>query len=264
VLLVEFPRKCDADLKGCDKLESLANSIQESWLTLSRSPPTPQKDKTRPETVFLDQADVVLEGVIRLVPEANQPGLVLCHPHPLMGGSMEDSRIVTISKAAFAAGINTLRFNFRGVGQSQGRFGQGIGEIQDIITAMNYLRNHAYTDSSRIALLGYSFGGSIALAAAMDAAPTALVTVSAPFRIADLDPALVSDALRFVPCPTYVVHGRADRTINPVEAEAIYAKLQVKEKYLRLIKGANHFWTQRMETIVSMIIAFLRDKFQMK
>jgi len=223
-----------------------------------------KKAKYRSETVLIEHADGVLEGVITLINDANQPGLVLCHPHPLMGGSMEDSRIVTLSNAAVSAGINTFRFNFRGVGHSQGRFGQGIGEMQDIIRAMNYFRNHAHTDNTRIALLGYSFGGSIALAAAMDAAPTALVTISAPFRINDLDPALVSDALRFVPCPTYVVHGREDRTINPVEAEAIYAKLQVKEKYLRLIKGANHFWSHRMDTIVPMIIAFLREKFKMK
>jgi alpha/beta superfamily hydrolase len=220
--------------------------------------------KKRSEAILIEHADGVLEGVISLVDKVNQPGLVLCHPHPLMGGSMEDSRIVTLSNAAVSAGINTLRFNFRGVGRSQGRFGQGIGEIQDTIGAMDYLRKHAHTDNTRIGLLGYSFGGSIALAAAMDASPAALVTISASFRIADLDPALVSDALRFVSCPTYVVHGREDRTINPVEAEAIYAKLQVKEKYLRLIKGANHFWTQRMDAIVPMIIAFLRDKFQMR
>jgi alpha/beta superfamily hydrolase len=231
---------------------------------VSASPPDSKGAKKPSETIRLHQADVVLEGVLALVDNANQPGLVLCHPHPLMGGSMEDSRLVTLSKAAVRAGISTLRFNFRGVGQSQGHFGQGIGEIQDTITAMNYMRKHAHTDSTRIALLGYSFGGSIALAAAMDAAPAALVTISAPLRIADLDPALVSDALRFVPCPTYVVHGREDRTINPVEAEAIYAKLQVKEKYLRLIKGANHFWSHRLDTIIPMIIAFLRDKFQMK
>ena len=230
---------------------------------MSVSPRESKKSK-RSETVLIEHADGVLEGVISLVEETNQPGLVLCHPHPLMGGSMEDSRIVTLNNAAVSAGVNTLRFNFRGVGRSQGRFGQGIGEIQDVIRAMNYLRNHPHTDSTRIGLLGYSFGGSIALAAAMDATPAALVTISAPFRIADLDPNLVSDALRFVPCPTYVVHGREDRTINPVEAEAIYAKLQVQEKYLRLIKGANHFWTQRMDAIVPMIIAFLRDKFQMK
>ena len=228
-------------------------------------PPRDSKGaKNRPETILIEHTEVVLEGILTLVDDENQPGLVLCHPHPLMGGSMDDSRIVTLSKAAASAGINTLRFNFRGVGRSQGRFGQGIGEIQDILSAMNYLRNHTHTDPTRIALLGYSFGGSIALAAAMDAAPTALVTISAPFRVADLDPALVSDALRFVPCPTYIVHGREDRTINPVEAEAIYAKLQVKEKYLRLIKGANHFWSHRMDAIVPMIIAFLKDKFRSK
>ncbi|MFX0168873.1 MAG: alpha/beta hydrolase [Candidatus Hodarchaeota archaeon] len=231
---------------------------------MSFSSRNPSTDKSRYERVSIEAADLALEGRLALVSDANQPGLVLCHPHPLMGGSMDDSRLVTLSRAAVAAGINTLRFNFRGVGQSQGKFGHGVGEIQDTITAVNYLRNHPYVQGSRIALLGYSFGGSIALAAAMDATPVALVTISALFRLPDLDPSIVTEALRFIPCPTYVLHGREDRTVNPVEAEAIFAKLQVKEKYLRVIRGANHFWSRRLGTIVPMIIAFLRDKLDMK
>lgn len=227
-----------------------------------------QEDKktigAKEQEVFIATPQISLEGILTLTERANQPGLVLCHPHPLFGGSMDDSRIIAIQEAAVAKGFNTLRFNYRGVGKSQGHFGQGIGEIQDTIAAVNYLRNRPYTHNSSIALLGYSFGGSMSLAAAMDAAPAALVTISAPLRITDLESELVKDAIRYVPCPTYVVHGQDDDAVNIVEAETIYALLQVKDKYLRIIKGANHFWTRRLNHIIPMIMAFLADKLSLK
>lgn len=214
----------------------------------------------RKELVTIANDPLTLEGVLSLVNETGHPGLVLCHPHPLFGGSMEDSRLRAISSAAVSKGFNTLRFNFRGVGKSEGSFGQGIGEIQDTLAAVRYLRQHSHTDNSRIALLGYSFGGAIALAAAMDADPAALVIISAPLRIPDTDPTLVKETLRYVRCPTYILHGKDDDVILPIEAEGIYALLSVSDKYLRLIGGANHFWSRRLDQIIPMILAFLTDK----
>lgn len=218
----------------------------------------------RERAVNIVSGELTLEGILVLTVKEKQPGLVLCHSHPLYGGSMDDSRITAISEAAAAKGLNILRFNFRGVGKSQGQFGQGIGEMQDTIAAMEFLRNQSHVDSSRIALLGYSFGGSIALAASMDANPAALVTISAPIKSSEIDPAIVTEGIRYVNCPVYIVHGRDDDSVHYVEAEGIYAQLQVKEKYLRLIKGANHFWTRRLNFIIPMIIAFLTDKLGMK
>ncbi len=147
--------------------------------------------KSREQPVSIESHQLTLEGVLILTEKVNQPGLALCHPHPLFGGSMDDSRLIAIQQAAVAKGFNTLRFNYRGVGKSQGQFGQGIGEIQDTIAAVKFLRNHPHTDSTRISLLGYSFGGSMSLAAAMDVTPAALVTISAPLRLPDLEPGLV-------------------------------------------------------------------------
>lgn len=214
--------------------------------------------------VNIETGQLVLEGVFRSVEKENQPGLVLCHPHPLFGGTMDDSRLLAIGQAAVGKGFNILRFNYRGVGNSDGAFGQGVGEIQDTIAAVKFLRNHPNTDPKRIALLGYSFGGSIAIAAAMDATPAALITISAPLRLPDLDPSIVTEAIRYVNCPTYILHGREDQSVHYVEAEAIYAHLQVKEKYFRIIKGANHFWSQHLNNIIPMIIAFLSEKLKVK
>ncbi len=222
------------------------------------------ESKADKEPVTIEVGEIALEGILELVEKDQQPGLVLCHPHPLFGGNMDDSRLLALSNAAVNKGFNILRFNYRGVGKSQGKFGQGIGEIQDTIAALSLLRSHPHTDDSRIALLGYSFGGSIAIAAAMDANPAALVAISARYRMPDLDPNLVTEAIRYVNCPSYIIHGRDDATVNYVESEAIYAHLQVEEKYLRLIKGANHFWTRKLDSIILMILTFLKDKLQLK
>ena len=238
--------------------------MKEKWTRLDISPPDSKTGNGREQSVSIESGELTLEGVLVLTEKKKQPGLVLCHPHPLYGGSMDDSRLLALSHAAAAKGLNTLRFNFRGVGRSQGQFGQGLGEIQDTIAAMEFFRNHSHIDSSRIALLGYSFGGSMALAAAMDANPAALVIISAPIRLTDLDPGIVTEGIRYVNCPVYIVHGRDDDSVHYVEAEGIYAQLQVKEKYLRLIKGANHFWTRRLNSIIPMTLAFLTDELRMK
>jgi alpha/beta superfamily hydrolase len=238
--------------------------LKEKRSNLEKSPPHSNTETGKDQSVSFESGDLTLEGALVLTKREKQPGLVLCHPHPLFGGSMDDSRIQAISNAANVKGFTTLRFNYRGIGKSEGKFGQGLGELQDTIAAVKFLRNHPHTDDSRIALLGYSFGGSMALAAAMDANPAALVTISAPIRLQDLDPAIVSEAIRYVNCPVYILHGRDDDSVHYVEAEGIYARLQVKEKYLRLIKGANHFWTRKFNTIIPMILAFLTDKLEMK
>lgn len=217
-------------------------------------------DNLQEATVSIENGPLILEGALALAKQEDQPGLVLCHPHPLFGGHMDDSRLLAVKLAAITKGFNVLRFNYRGVGKSQGQFGQGIGEIQDTIAAVKFLRNHPHTDSARIGLIGYSFGGSMALAAAIDANPAALVTISAALRINDLDPKLITDSLRYVACPVYIIHGKDDDTVHHIDAEGIYAHLQVKEKYLRIIKGANHFWTRRLDYIISLILAFFSDK----
>ncbi len=216
------------------------------------------------EPITLQNADLALEGLLSLIPQKAQPGLVMLHPHPLYGGTMEDERLRMLSQATVEAGINTLRFNFRGVGTSQGSFSKGVGEVQDAIFAVNYLRAHQHIDGTRVAILGYSFGGSIALAAAMTADPAALVTISAALHAPNVDPTLVSDTLRYIRCPCYILHGREDDVIPYVNAEGIHAQLQVKEKYLRLIRGADHFWRNKLDGIIPMILAFLRDKLHIK
>jgi len=224
------------------------------------NPPRFSSTDKKEVTVNFPSGNLQLEGILHLTAKPGQPGLVFCPPHPLFGGTMEYSLGYDLAVAAATQGINALRFNYRGVGNSQGSYGEGLGETQDATAAVHFLRNHPHVDGSRIALVGYSFGGSVTLAAALQADPAALVTISAALRPPSADPNFVSDMLRYIRCPTYIIHGRDDPFIPPSEAETIHAQLHTPEKYLRLIRGADHFYTGRQQLVVSMVLAFLKDK----
>lgn len=84
--------------------------------------------------------------------------VVICHPHPLYGGNMDNMVVTAIADIFFKTGFTTLRFNFRGVGGSKGTYDDGIGEQEDVRSAVQYLEDNSYTE---IWLAGYSFGSKI-------------------------------------------------------------------------------------------------------
>ena len=95
------------------------------------------------------------------LPDAATAGLVLCHPHPLYGGDMDNPVIIRAAEVAQALGVSTLRFNFRGVGDSTGTHDEGRGEQDDCSAALALLRSRL-PPASALGLLGYSFGARIA------------------------------------------------------------------------------------------------------
>jgi alpha/beta superfamily hydrolase len=100
-----------------------------------------------------------LEG--RLTPGDRGRGVVLCHPHPLYGGSMLTPVILTVEAAFHAAGFTTLAFNFRGVGASEGTHGQGRTEVADVAGALTHLRGALDPSPHLAAVAGYSFGSHV-------------------------------------------------------------------------------------------------------
>jgi uncharacterized protein len=110
---------------------------------------------------------VTCEGVF-VQPDdiAPAPGLVICHPHPLRGGDMENNVVRGLAEAFAAARFAVLRFNFRGVGRSAGHYGEGIGEQDDARAALAWLAAQPSVDSERLFLAGYSFGARVTLAVA--------------------------------------------------------------------------------------------------
>ena len=107
--------------------------------------------------------DLQLEGELQL-PEGNGPFPVVtvCHPHPLYGGDMDNNVVMAVYFALVKSSIAALRFNFRGVGNSSGSYGEGVGEQDDLQAALDFLSILKEIDSSRIGLAGYSFGGMVA------------------------------------------------------------------------------------------------------
>ena len=112
------------------------------------------------ESIFFDGPEGQLEGL--LVLRESRMGAVLCHPHPLYGGSMHDTLLGSLHTAIASQNCSTLRFNFRGVGSSDGDHDKGDGEVSDLVAAVDYLHSKG---SGEIILAGYSFGAAMCLKA---------------------------------------------------------------------------------------------------
>ena len=95
----------------------------------------------------------------RICQQQSDVGLIMCHPHPLFGGTMDNKVVSTVIRAAHRAGLNTLRFNFRGVGDSTGIHDDGRGEQQDVLAAIEFAENQGW---QKILLAGFSFGAGMA------------------------------------------------------------------------------------------------------
>jgi uncharacterized protein len=179
------------------------------------------------------------------------PGVVLCHPHPLYGGSMNNNVTHAVSRALAGKGMAALLFNFRGVGSSEGAYDHGRGEMEDALAAVSYLSGCDELDRDRLGLMGYSFGGTIALAAGMrDNTVKAVAAVSPPEM-----PELVGTKPRLVIC------GSEDTLVS---ASGI-----VKEKEriigdgvgsVEIIEGADHFWGGNEGQLAELIVAFFARK----
>src|SRR5262245_61508304 len=169
-----------------------------------------------PETaVTFPCGPLPLEGRASL-PAALHHAVVLCHPHPEYGGTMDDGIVTTVAGSLRAAGIATLRFNFRGVGRSEGRHSGGIAEVDDVRAALDWLAEHA--PGARLSLAGYSFGAAMALrAGAIDPRPERLVAIALPAAM--LDVTFLADCRK----PVLLIQGDRDQFSPAAQLEALLA-----------------------------------------
>lgn len=186
---------------------------------------------------------VALEGIVA-VPGGKDaaPGVVICHPNPLAGGTM-DNEIVKDMRGAFSgAGFATLRFNFRGVGRSTGKFAAGTGEVDDVLGALEFLRRQAGVDPARVSVVGYSFGARVGLEAAVrDGKVPACACLGFPAR--GEDDVSRSAYFKGITFPTVFVAGTEDAVCKLGVLESIVRAYGV-ERVCRLepIQGADHFF----------------------
>lgn len=192
--------------------------------------------------------EVQLEGVLSTpTGKSNSPAVVVCHPHPLYGGDMNNNVVMGICAALVKDSIACLRFNFRGVGDSTGSYGKGQAEQDDIKAAIDFLSSLPEIDKKRIGLAGYSFGGMVALPMALsDSRVKGLALVSPAIKEADWA------RLKDYSCPKLVMVGDADTSV-PFQP---FQKYFTDAKQYQIIAGADHFWLGYENEISSKIAQF--------
>ncbi len=181
--------------------------------------------------------DIMLEGSWHW-PETtgSVPAVVVCHPHPLYGGSMSANVVFILCEALSRQQVAALRFNFRGVGKSGGEYGGGVGEQEDVRAALALVSSTPNIDQGRLGLAGYSFGAGVASPVAVqDEQVKSLALVS---------PALSDsgwEQLKTYPKPVFIISGENDFVIPPEQLRRYTSDISGL-KQCEIIPGADHFW----------------------
>jgi alpha/beta superfamily hydrolase len=195
--------------------------------------------------------DLLLEGILHTPPAAGAfPAVIVCHPHPLYGGTMDSNVVCAVTERLTQESFVSLRFNFRGVGESQGEFGQGIGEQADVQAAISFVSTLREVALERIGLAGYSAGAGFALPiGSHDARIKALAAVSPPLDIFDFE--VLKNCLK----PKFLISGDNDDLISPKQFLEFCGSLP-EPKECETIRGADHFWSGYESQLVAKVTAF--------
>jgi len=184
-----------------------------------------------------------LESVIDEPPQAAGAPLlaaVICHPHPLFGGTMHNKVVHTLARSLSAAGGATVRFNFRGVGASEGVHDDGVGETQDALAVVAWARSR--WPAVPLVLGGFSFGGAVAIRAARAAAPAWLITVAPA-----VDRVRTDDLV--LPQVDWLVVQGADDDVVPANTVLEWMGERAPQARVRLLAGTGHFFHGRLHEL---------------
>ena len=199
---------------------------------------------------------LTLEGVLTLPPtpdSAPRPAVVIVHPHPQFGGDMNNGVVIALARKLTELGVPTLRFNFRGVGSSEGSYDDGRGELQDLKAAVSFISNAEGVDPDSIALAGYSFGAEMVIRlAAQSPHPTPLVAVSPVVS------SVTGKRWQSIPGPKLVICGDSDAFLP---AERLIAA--VPEEECHIVTGEDHFWLRKLDEMADVAGEFLARQFSL-
>ncbi len=203
-------------------------------------------------TFMISSRSVRLEAVLR---EPHQKPLrgavVLCHPHPQYGGTMDNRVVFRLAKAVMEAGMAALRFNFRGVGASTGSFDYGEGEQEDVVGAIDWLSSRY--PGLPLGLVGFSFGAWVGLqAACRDARIRFMAGIGLPLNFYDFD-FLVENRK-----PALYIIGTNDE-FCPRERGDLLARRLPSSSSLRWVEGADHFFAAYLEVLQGLITVFFQE-----
>jgi alpha/beta superfamily hydrolase len=179
-----------------------------------------------------------LEGIVREASSA-VAAAVVCHPHPLAGGTMNNNVVYRAAKALVAAGVTALRFNFRGVGASTGSYGEGVGEEEDVRAAVDFLRAHA--PGLPIWIAGFSFGARVGLTVGARSDDVAkLFGIGLALRMFDYGVLTRCDK------PKAIVQAAQDEYGARDEIEAAVGEMR-EPKRLWIVEDATHLFPGRLD-----------------
>ena len=206
-----------------------------------------------PEVIF-NVPEGRLEGRFSQNKETGAPIALILHPLPQLGGNMNNPVAYQLYHQFVDRGFSVLRFNFRGVGRSQGEFDEGLGELSDAAAALDWLQSLS-VDARQCWIAGYSFGAWIGMQLLMRRPEISGFVSIAP-------PANFYDFTFLAPCPAsgLIVHGDADRIVPKDDTEKLVERLQAQKGITvdyENLKGANHFFEKYLDTLDKTVGTYL-------
>lgn len=227
-------------------MDTCGNLSRRGTRNICRERPEPAMNTAAANRVEMIPGPVgQLEAAITEVGERQQLA-ILCHPHSQYGGSMHDSVLGALSDACINLGVSVLTFNFRSVGASEGRFAEGVGEIDDVLAVLKWASEH-YPDAE-LTLGGYSFGAAMALLAAARSKQDLqrLLLVAPPIQMVESDAALV--------LPIKVILGGRDTIVSAAAAGQYF-----KSEQIAVLPQADHFFANSAQDISDIVASFFAE-----
>jgi len=206
-----------------------------------------------PEVIF-NGPDGRLEGRYHHSRRANAPIALILHPHPQQGGTMNNRVVFEVYQTFARRGFSTLRFNFRGVGRSQGEYDEGLGELSDAAAALDWLQA-ANPDAEQCWVSGFSFGAWICMQLLMRRPEINSFISLAP-------PANNYDFSFLAPCPSsgLLIHGSDDNMVPEDSVATLAKKLRAQKRITidyQIIDGANHFFHDKVDELTTLVDVYL-------
>jgi len=187
----------------------------------------------------------------------NAPVALILHPHPQHGGTMHNKVVYTLFHAFVRSGFAALRFNFRGVGRSQGSYSGGEGELADAQAALDWLQQNN-PDSPQCWIAGFSFGAWIALQLlARRPESSGFVAVAPPVNLADFS------FLTRSPAPGLIVQGDQDQVVAPEAVKELAARLQKLHQPViefTMVPGADHFFYTKLDALAATVERYIAKR----
>lgn len=195
-----------------------------------------------------------IEALIAMPSGAPKGFAVVCHPHPLYGGALSNKVTYTLASCALKCGLAAVRFNFRGVGKTEGAHDEGRGETEDTLAVAAWMRERL--PGARLLLAGFSFGAYVSLKAAARARPALQISIALPFKYFNSEPLPPRPG-----APWLVVHGLDDEVVSYAETKAQLEHYDPPPELVTL-DGVGHFFHGRLNDLEQTVTGFIRRQWK--